>query len=80
MSPGNLVHHSDAGSQYTTVRMTEHLALEDIAATIGAVGDALDNALRESVKGLFEAECIRTTVFHASSYRSLADVKFATTG
>ena len=42
ISPGDLIHHSDAGSQYTAIRMTEHLALEGIAPSIGTVGDAYD--------------------------------------
>jgi transposase InsO family protein len=38
VEPGQLVHHSDAGSRYTSIRFTEHLELESIAASIGAVG------------------------------------------
>ncbi len=60
--PGQLISHSDAG-QYTSLKFTEHLALEGIAPSIGSVGDAYDNALMESVIGLFKTECIRTTVF-----------------
>ena len=80
VSPGNLIHHSDAGSQYTAIRLTEHLALEGIAPSIGAVGDAFDNALMETISGLYKTECIRTTVFHAGPFRTLADVEFATAG
>lgn len=65
VSPGSLIHHSDAGFQYTAIHLTEHLALEGIAASIGTAGDAYDNALMETVNGLFKTECIRTTVFHA---------------
>lgn len=75
-----LIHHSDAGSQYTSVTLTERLALENIAASIGSVGDAYDNALAESVNGLYKTECIRTTIFHPGAYRTLADVEFATAG
>ncbi|GAP79964.1 mobile element protein [Brachybacterium sp. SW0106-09] len=78
--PGNLIHHSDAGSQYPSIRYTEHLALEGIAPSIGTVGDAFDNALMERVNGLFKTECIRTTVFHHGPYRTLADVEFANAG
>ena len=60
-----LIHHSDAGSQYTSIHFTEHLALEGIQPSIGSVGDAYDNALMETINGLYKAECIRTTVFHA---------------
>ena len=77
---GELVHHSDAGSQYTSIRLTERLDLEQIAASIGSVGDAYDNALMESGNGLYKTECIRTTIFHAGPYKTLADVEFATAG
>ena len=59
--PGELIQHSDAGSQYTSVRLTEHLALQGIRPSIGTVGDAYDNALMETISGLYKAECIRTT-------------------
>lgn len=77
---GQLVHHSDAGSQYTSIRLTEHLAVEDIAPSIGTVGDAYDNALMESIIGLYKTECIATTVFHDGPYKTLPDVEFATAG
>ena len=80
VSPGNLIHHSDAGSQYTAIRLTEHLALESIAPSIGTVGDAYDNALMETINGLYKTECIRTTVFHSDPFRTLADVEYATAG
>lgn len=76
--PGELIAHSDAGSQFTSVRFTEHLALEGIAPSIGTVGDAYDNSLMETINGLYKAECIRTTVFHTGPYRTLSDVEFAT--
>ncbi len=53
-----LVHHSDAGSQYTSVTFTEALIDAGIAPSIGTVGDALDNALQESTIGLYKAELI----------------------
>ena len=80
VEPGKLISHSDAGSQYTALRFTEHLALEGIAPSIGSVGDAYDNALMESVIGLFKTECIRTTVFHAGPYKTVSDVEYATAG
>ena len=46
--PGQLIGHSDAGSQYTSIRFTEHLELEGIRPSIGTVGDAYDNALMET--------------------------------
>ena len=53
-----LVHHSDAGSQYTAIRYTEKLADAGALASIGSVGDSYDNALAESVVGLYKAECV----------------------
>jgi putative transposase len=53
-----LIHHSDAGSQYTSVAFTAELILAGVAGSIGTVGDALDNALCESTIGLFKTEAI----------------------
>lgn len=53
-----LIHHSDAGSQYTSLAFTEALLEAGIAGSIGSVGDALDNALMESTIGLFKTELI----------------------
>ena len=80
VAPWELIHHSDAGSQYTSIRLTEHLALEEIRPSIGTVGDAYDNALMETINGLYKAECIRTTVFHDGPYKTIADVEYATAG
>ena len=80
ISADQLIHHSDAGSQYTSIRLTEHLELEGIAASIGSVGDAYDNALMETINGLYKTECVRTTVFHAGPYKTIADVEYATAG
>jgi putative transposase len=77
---GQLISHSDAGSQYTAIRFAEHLDIETIKPSIGSVGDAYDNALMECVIGLFKTECIRTTVFQPSPYRTINDVEYATAG
>jgi putative transposase len=77
---GQLIHHSDAGSQYTSLRFTDHLELEGIAPSIGSIGDAYDNALMESVIGLFKTECIATSVFHDGPYTDLADIEYAAAG
>ena len=53
-----LIHHSDAGSQYTSLALTAELIDAGIAGSIGTVGDALDNALCESTIGLFKTEAI----------------------
>jgi len=58
---GELIGHADAGSQYTSITFTDHLADEGIRPSIGTVADAYDNCLMESIIGLFKTECIRTT-------------------
>jgi putative transposase len=73
VGPG-LVHHSDAGSQYTSFRFTTHLMTADIDASIGTVGDALDNAMMESTIGLYKTELIK----RRGPWRGLADVELAT--
>ena len=77
---GQLIAHSDAGSQYTALAWCEKLELDGIAPSIGSVGDAYDNALMESINGVYKTECIRTTVFHDGPYKTIADVEFATAG
>lgn len=54
-----LVHHSDAGSQYTSIRYTERLADAGIAPSVGSVGDSYDNALAETHIGLYKTELIQ---------------------
>ena len=80
IQPQQLRAHSDAGSQYTAVTYTEKLALDGIAPSIGSIGDAYDNALMETINGLYKAECIRTTVFHDGPYKTIGDVEYATAG
>jgi putative transposase len=58
LTANGLVHHSDAGSQYTSLAFTEALREAGITGSIGSVGDALDNALMESTIGLFKTEVI----------------------
>jgi transposase InsO family protein len=53
-----LIHHSDAGSQYTSLAFTQSLIEAGIAGSIGTVGDALDNALMESTIGLYKTELV----------------------
>lgn len=76
--PEQLRAHSDAGSQYTSLAWTEKLALDGIAPSIGSVGDAYDNALMETINGLYKTECVRTTIFHEGPYRTITDVEYAT--
>ena len=56
---GPLVHHSDRGLQYVSVRYTERLAEAGIEQSVGSVGDSCDNAMAESVIGLYKTELIR---------------------
>ncbi|URM92192.1 integrase core domain-containing protein [Streptomyces sp. MRC013] len=58
LKPGELVHHSGAGSQYTSFKLADHLETAGIAVSIGSVGDAYDNALMESTIGLHKTELI----------------------
>lgn len=53
-----LVHHSDRGSQYVSIRYTERLAEAGIEPSVGSVGDSYDNALAETINGLYKAELI----------------------
>jgi putative transposase len=71
---GDLVHHSDRGSQYLSIRYTERLADAGIECSVGSRGDAYDNALAETVIGLFKTEVIR----QRGPWRSLEAVEFAT--
>ncbi len=54
-----LIHHSDHGSQYLSIRYTERLAEAGIDASVGSVGDSYDNALAETINGLYKTEVIR---------------------
>lgn len=71
VEPG-LIHHSDAGSRYTSVAFTEILALQGLSASIGSVGDAYDNALAESIIRLFKTEVIK----QHGPFRTLAEVEY----
>jgi putative transposase len=73
---GNTIHHSDAGSQYTSVRFGESLLLAGMIPSIGSVGDAFDNALAETTIGLYKHECIRAdSPFRRGPLSSLSDVE-----
>jgi putative transposase len=69
-----LVHHSDRGVQYLSIRYTERLADAGVVASVGSRGDSYDNALAESFNGLFKTELIR----RRGPWRGLDDVEFAT--
>jgi putative transposase len=69
-----LIHHTDAGSQYTSIAFTDRLADAGISASVGTVGDAYDNALAESVNGLFKTELIKPR----GPWRTAEQVEIAT--
>lgn len=69
----SLVHHSDRGVQYVSIRYTERLAEAGIEPSVGSVGDSYDNALAETINGLYKAE-----VIHRRSWRNLQAVELAT--
>lgn len=78
--PGQLIGHSDTGSQYTSIRFTDHCQLEGVRPSIGLVGDAFDNALMETLIGLYKTDCIRTTIFEPGPFRTTVDFEYADTG
>jgi putative transposase len=71
---GGLIHHSDAGAQYTAIRYAERLIDAGALASIGTVGDSYDNAMAESVIGLYKTECVR----HDGPFRTVDDLELAT--
>lgn len=74
-----MIHHSDAGSQYTSIHFGETLWLAGIRPSIGTVGDAYDNALAESVNGLYKTECIGVdSPFRDGPLATLEDVEWVT--
>ena len=75
--PGSgLTHHSDRGSQYLSIRYTERLAEAGIEPSVGSGGDSYDNALAETINGLFKAEVIH----RCGPWRSFDAVEYATLG
>jgi len=69
-----LIHHSDHGSQYLSIRYTDRLTENGVTASVGSIGDSYDNALAETVIGLFKTEVI----YARGPWRSLEAVEYAT--
>jgi putative transposase len=69
-----LIQHSDAGAQYTAIRYAERLTDAGVIASIGTVGDSYDNALAESLIGLYKLECVRRD----GPFRTVDDLELAT--
>jgi putative transposase len=70
----DIVHHTDRGSQYTSIRFTERLAEAGIQPSVGAVGSSYDNALAETINGLYKTELIKPR----KPWRTIDEVEYAT--
>ena len=73
-SGSGLVHHSDRGSQYVSIKYTERLAEAGLEPSVGSVGDSYDNALAETINGLYKAEVI----WRCGPWKSCESVEYAT--
>lgn len=71
--PVGTIHHSDKGSQYVSLAYTQRLLDAELLASTGSTGDSYDNALAESINGLYKAE-----VIHRKSWKNHAEVELAT--
>jgi putative transposase len=71
---GGVIFHTDAGAQFTSVRFAERLTQAGITSSIGSVGDSYDNALAETINGLYKTELIK----HKGPWRSVEQVEYAT--
>lgn len=71
--PSGTIHHSDKGSQYVSLAYTQRLQEAELLASTGSTGDSYDNAMAESINGLYKAE-----VIHRQSWKSRAEVELAT--
>src|SRR6185437_1549027 len=74
VSGSGLVHHSDRGVQYVSIKYTERLAEANLEPSVGSVGDSYDNALAETINGLYKAEVIH----RRGPWRSMEAVEYAT--
>ncbi|MES9849047.1 MAG: IS3 family transposase [Candidatus Thiodiazotropha sp.] len=72
----NLIHHSDRGSQYLSIRYSERLAEAGIESSVGSVSDSYDNALAETINGLYKTEIIRNP--KRGPWKTIDDVEYAT--
>ena len=71
--PSGTVHHSDKGSQYVSLAYTQRLKEAGLLASTGSTGDSYDNAMAESINGLYKAE-----VIHRKSWKNRTEVELAT--
>ena len=72
--PKTLIHHSDRGVQYLSIKYTERLEEAKIDPSVGSVGDSYDNAMAETINGLYKAEVIE----HEGPWQGQKDVESAT--
>ena len=70
----DLIHHSDRGSQYLSIRYSDRLEEANILPSVGSVGDSYDNAMAETINGLYITEVIR----HRGPWKQIEDVEYAT--
>jgi len=70
----DLIHHSDRGSQYLSIRYSDRLEEANILPSVGSVGDSYDNAMAETINGLYKTEVIR----HRGPWKQIEDVEYAT--
>ena len=71
-----LIHHSDRGSQYLSIRYSERLAEAGIESSVGSVGDSYDNALAETINGLYKTKVIRNK--NRGPWKTIDEVEYAT--
>jgi len=76
LQKGGLIHHSDRGGQYSSIRYTERLAESGIEPSVGSVGDSYDNALAETINGLCKTELVH----RQGPWRNMQDLEMATLG
>lgn len=69
-----VTHHSDAGAQYTALRYADRLSQAGAVASIGTVGDSCDNAMAETVIGLYKTECVRVD----GPFKTVEELELAT--
>ena len=75
--PKNVIHHSDRGVQYLSIRYTNRLEAANLRASVGTTGDSYDNTLAETINGLYKTEVIE---YLKEDWQGLADVQLATLG
>ncbi|MFE4972712.1 transposase [Kitasatospora sp. NPDC056651] len=72
VEPGTLIHHSDHGCQYTSIKLTTRLLKAGIEPSTGTIGDSFDNALAENFRSVLKTECVRRTTFATRTDADLA--------